>query len=189
MATITSKNICVSIDSVQNFHKLSIDDAEKVLYETVIPKCEEKGVKLSDYGNHAGSGSLCNIAEYSERKENKDLFSIKRVQQAFKELDSIITSAPDHDYLLNSYGLKHTIERVQSSYITNGDTIVALLLKGHSAVFGTFTISQKVRQIIENRKSFNDDRTFVVKLLHGYNQSFGESTYNVNAFFLVKVLK
>jgi hypothetical protein len=123
----------VSINAVPNFDQLSVVNATNVLYDQVIPACEAKGIKLSKYGNHAGSGSLSSVEVYNKEKSDHELFNVPRIQNAFSALDQIVVATSQ--YKSGSYGLKHTVEEKQGEYITNGDLIAAMIVKGHTARF------------------------------------------------------
>lgn len=127
----------VSFRKVDDFDALSEEVATKILYDELVPACEAKEVKLSSYGNHAGSGSIVSVEKYSQDKANQELFNVKRVQKAYSAIPLITANASQ--YKSGSYGLKHYFERhpYQSEYITNGDLIAAMLVYGHKARFGT----------------------------------------------------
>ncbi|KAG4072778.1 hypothetical protein HA402_005255 [Bradysia odoriphaga] len=129
MATITFR-------SVSDFNQLSLEEAINIIYEELIPACEEKGVLLSQYGNHAGGGTIVTLEEYERKRECRNLFDLKRIQKAFVEIDEIIR--PTSDYKISSYGFKHIVEKhgFEPKYISNGDVIVTMLLKGYAARFG-----------------------------------------------------
>ncbi len=123
----------VSVKPVASFDQLSLEQAANVLYNNVIPACEAKGVKLSSYGNHAAQGSINSVEKYNERKAAHTLFNVARVQTAFGALDEMIQGRSQ--YKSGSYGLKHRVEEHQKDYITNGDLIAAMLVKGFQARF------------------------------------------------------
>ncbi len=137
MTAIGSKGVTISVDQIYNFHELSKALANQVIEDKVILACENKGVKLSGYGNHTGRGSLLTVEKYDEEKREHKLFNVPRIQRAFASLDAIVV--PRSQYKTGSYGLKHTVEISQEEYISNGDLIVAMILKGYSARFGKQT--------------------------------------------------
>ncbi len=125
----------VKIGQVPNFDQLTEIQARDVLYDIVIPACERKGVMLSEYGNHSGEGSLVKVEKYTQDKAAYTLFNVSRVQRAFTELNAIIVNTSK--YTANSYGLKHKVEASgRKEYLTNGDLIAAMLVKGYQARFG-----------------------------------------------------
>lgn len=109
--------------------------ASRILYEEIIPACEAKGIKLSYYGNHASRETISSVEEYDRNKQDHRLFNVERIQRAFKCLDDVISKATVQS--VGSYGFKHVVERHQGEYITNGDCIVAMLVKGYIADFGS----------------------------------------------------
>ena len=135
MAAVSfTKGVTVSYPVVAGFDKLPTGEAEKILYNELVPACEKKGVKLSANGNNAAGTSICDVEKYTQEKAEHKLFNIERIQKAFASLDEIIQ--PASYYKAHSYSLKHTVERYQKEYLTNGDLIAAMLLKGHQARFG-----------------------------------------------------
>lgn len=125
----------ISINTVINFDRLPVKAASRILYEEIIPACEEKGIKLSSYGNHSSRDSLASVETYYRDKHNHRLFDVERVQRAFKCLDEVTSNATVES--VGSYGFKHVVERHQGEYITNGDCIAAMLVKGYIADFGS----------------------------------------------------
>lgn len=125
----------ISINKVLNFDRLPVEAASRILYEEIIPACEAKGIKLSSYGNHSSRESLASVERYNRDKEEHRLFNVERVQRAFKCLDEVISNATVQS--VGSYGFKHVVERHQNEYITNGDCIAAMLVKGYMADFGS----------------------------------------------------
>lgn len=123
----------VSMNPVPNFNTLSVVDATDIIYTQLIPACEEIGIKLSQYGNHGGRGSLVKVDSYDAQKETRTLFDVPRIQRIFGQLEHLL--APTAGFETNSYGLKHSVERIQKEYATNGDLIVAMLMKGYEARF------------------------------------------------------
>lgn len=141
-----SRGTIISFDTVDDFHQLPLDEATNILYDGLIPACETKGVMLSSYGNHAGQGSLSNIEKYNQEKAEHKLFDVERIQKAFSSLHLIVQGTTQ--YKSGSYGLKHAVENHFSQkdykYISNGDLIVAMLLKGYDARFGKRTEAMDV---------------------------------------------
>ena len=124
----------ITFGPVADFHTLATGEATNIIYGQLIPICEKKGIMLSRYGNHAGDGSISGIDRYVEQKAQKKLFDVPRIQKAFASLSDMMVVVSQ--YKTGSYGLKHIVERYQKEYITNGDLIVAMLMKGHMARFG-----------------------------------------------------
>lgn len=126
--------------AIDNFDKLSEEAASEILYEELVPACEAKGIKLSSYGNHAAPRSLQSVKIYNQLKSSRSLFDVKRVQEAYSSI-SVITQNT-YQYRTESYRLKHVFEDHPSqncSYLSNGDLIAAMLVKGHQANFGAET--------------------------------------------------
>ena len=142
MAVLGLSGVTVSVTSVDDFDQLSTKDANVIIDNHIIPACESKGVKLSSYGNHVGKGSLSGVEKYDEEKAAHQLFNVERIQKAFAALDAMVGQMSQ--YKTGSYGLKHTVENHQGEYISNGDLIVAMLLKGYDARFGKQTESMSV---------------------------------------------
>lgn len=143
MSVSVSHGVTISMNPIPNFDKISEAEAKNIVYNQIVPNCESRGVKLSKYGNHVGNGSLCSVEQYDEDKKGENLFNIKRIQQAFSDLDKIVK--PLSQYKVGSYGLKHTVEKFQKEgYICNGDLIVAMLVKGYGARFGKTNESLEV---------------------------------------------
>jgi hypothetical protein len=124
----------IQINKINNFHQLTTQQAQGIIYGQIVPACESKGICLSSYGNHSGQGTLANIAQYNEKKNQQTLFNVDRIKTAYLQLGSLVQ--PTTQYTTHSYGLKHAVEKAQNNYITNGDLIVAMLLHGHKARFG-----------------------------------------------------
>jgi len=124
----------ITFGAVENFHALPLAEATAIIYDQLIPICEKQKVKLSEYGNHNAWGSLVSVQKYEEKKAQKKLFDVPRIQSAFASIHEMI--AVTSQYKTGSYGLKHVVERLQGEYITNGDLIVAMLMRGHTARFG-----------------------------------------------------
>lgn len=124
----------VSIGLIQNFDQFSLETATHIIYKEIIPRCEANSIKLSCYGNHASKETICSVEKYDEEKKENRLFNIERIQKAFKCLDEVISKAALPS--VGSYYFKHVVEKHQKDYITNGDCIVAMLLKGYKADFG-----------------------------------------------------
>jgi len=125
--------------AVDKFDGLSSKNAASVLYDSLIPFCEKKGVYLSSYGNHNAPRSLFTVKEYLNRKSRNNLFNIKGVQCAFHFIGTLFQPSSHYH---TSYKLKGRLEvhptytkDRDSRYITNGDVTAALLLKGLRAQY------------------------------------------------------
>ncbi len=141
-AAVSSAPQCgatVLIEAVPDFDKLRLEEATSIVYEKVVPACEENKVLLSFYGNHNSVGSISDIEEYNEMKADKKLFkseAIQRIQKMFPFIAQHCQERSSYNEDNNSYGLKHILEK-HIGYCTNGELIVAMLLHGYSARFGT----------------------------------------------------
>jgi len=142
MSALALRGVTITLAQVSNFHELSHQEAKSILYNSVIPTCESKGVFLSSYGNHVGQGSLTTVEKYNAEKAEHKLFDVERVQSAFAGMLGIIERAST--YKVGSYGLKHVVEKHQGEYLTNGDLIAAMLLHGFEARFGKRTEQMNV---------------------------------------------
>lgn len=128
----------VAIGLIQNFDKFSHQTATRIVYDEIIPICEKKGIKLSSYGNHASTETLSSVEVYDREKKGGRLFNIERIQKAFRCLDDVISTIAIQS--VGSYHFKHVVERHQKEYITNGDCIIAMLVKGYPADFGSSSL-------------------------------------------------
>lgn len=117
----------VSIHTVLNLDLLSLEDASRILYEQLIPTCEANGIKLSSYGNHASLDTLYCMEIYNQKKQDRTLFNIERIQRSVACLRNISNETFE---AIKSCVLKLIIKSHQNEDITNGDCIAAMLLKG-----------------------------------------------------------
>lgn len=165
----------VRMEPVHNFGELSKAAAEKVLYETLIPACEAQRVKLTANGNENHEVTLedeerviaGDTEEYDRLKTEHQLFNVERIQRAVSFLDTYAIAV--RKWTSGSYGLKHVVERAQkpsleNSYISNGDSIAAMLLAGHPARFKKRTGVMELNctfkaQVIDPSKDTNEPRT------------------------------
>lgn len=118
---------------VDGFATMPAEEASAIIYDELLPVCEEKNVKLSEYGNHNAPGSVVPVREYESGKAAKKLFNIERIRRVIVELNRFIKEKST--YSDSSYSLKHKIEDKQGEYLTNGDLIVAMLVSGYAARF------------------------------------------------------
>lgn len=125
--------MAISISPIYNFDQIPLETATRVLYDNIVPKCEENNVKLSYYGNHTGIGISVPIGVYNEDKQAHRLFNVGKVQEAFKCLDEVISSVSTES--ISSYNLKQLIKKQLNKDINNGDCIAAMLMKGYIADF------------------------------------------------------
>ena len=123
--------------AVYTFDKLSSKTASTILYDFLIPLCEKKGIYLSSYGNHNSPRSLLSVGKYHKSRDN--LFHTKNVQRIFRYAEDVFIPSTHYH---NSYKLKRGLEvhpvytkGKNKRYVTNGDTIAALLLKGFRAQY------------------------------------------------------
>lgn len=153
---VRSKGSTVSFREVPDFAQLSLEEATRIVYDELIPACENKEVMLSGYGNHNATDSLCNLENYNTKKIRNSLFNVERIQKAFVSIPNIVQS--HSQYRIGSYGLKHVVERDPShnEYIPNGELIAAMLLKGYKARFGkrneTIGVNCEFQVKIKNRE-------------------------------------
>jgi len=144
----------ITLAACPGFHELSESNATRYLYDQVVPQLAKRKIYLSKYGNHNSFGTLSFVVNYAQLKETEQLFDIERIQKAFSIIDQFIVTKKRYER--NSYGLKHQIEKDlpgDIKYITNGDFIVAMLLKGYKARFGKSKKSLNVN--CEFKANFN----------------------------------
>jgi hypothetical protein len=118
---------------IRNMEGATKEEFEEALYDQVVLACDEKGVRLSREGNESARGLLHQDA-YLQKRADRELFDVARVQQAFAGIPGMMRSYKT--YRRGSYGLKHSVERLQRNYISNGDLIAAMLMRGYAARFG-----------------------------------------------------
>lgn len=153
--TVIPHGVTVAINRVDNFHMFPPQQAYDIIYNYLVPACEKKGVMLSYYGNHQGKDSLMSVEIYTQKKENHELFDVKRIQRVFSILDLVITKM--NTYRSGSYILKYQVEHLpgQIAGTLNGDFIAAMLLNGHPARFGEkneeMTLNCEFKAIVNNR--------------------------------------
>lgn len=124
----------ISINTVLDFDVLPIEMASRILYDHLVPTCEKQGVKLSFDGNYAAPERKHLLEVYEKNKKKEKLFDIERIQRAYSCLGDISTRTYE---AVESCVLKRIIETYQGEYISNGDCIAAMLLKGYIAHFET----------------------------------------------------
>ena len=129
------KGTTVSISPVPKFNELPIDIATQIIYDRVVTVCEEKRVKLSWEGNHSPLGRK-EIAVYYRKKQQRILFNVEMVQIAFEVLDDLIIRSRNYNKTKNSTDISQDVTQYCKEFISNGDLIVAMLLKGYWARFG-----------------------------------------------------
>ena len=133
MATVTLTGV-----DADGFGDLSASEAERILYERVVPACEAKRVHLTDSGNVTAPNATCNVTqvEYETRKKGRRLLDVEAVQMAFDTLPDLIEKAKT--YKISSYGLHRQVAAANDgAFVSSGATIAAMLLLGHAARFGT----------------------------------------------------
>ena len=111
-------------------------EAIATLYDVVAPACEAVGIHLSYDGNI--TSPQCRfftdaVTTYNDLKQQRKLVNVRSVQLVFAVLPDVVK--PVSRCHLDSYGLKHEVEKGRE-YITNGDTIAAMLLLRYTARFG-----------------------------------------------------
>lgn len=131
------KEVIVSIRAFPKFDELPIDMASQIIYSQVVPACEEKKVRLSNRGNQTSLLTEGAVEIYNQKTHTDTLFNVERIQAAFAILDDLFLPTVDFNTDSDSSDFRKDVERLQRESITNGDLIVALMLKGYSARFGT----------------------------------------------------
>lgn len=120
----------VQFRRIDGFDRLPAEQAQNIIYGELLSACENAGILLYSYGNLAYEDAPEPDQKYRPLKENRDLFNIVRVQQAYQAI--VVVEA--NNSMLGFCGLKEKVEG-QIGGITIGDLIVALLIRGHSANF------------------------------------------------------
>lgn len=136
--------------AVEDFDKMSDEEATKYVYESLVPRMEERKVLLSDHGNHTGTSKAVTREEYFRLKTEKKLFDIARVKTAFPHVKTEYEKVEKDGR--NSYGLKHTVERKQGEYIANGDSMLAFILAGYEVRFFLFENLQQNGEVMVQEK-------------------------------------
>ena len=149
--SLAIKGVTVAFREVAKFDQLTDDEAKHLIYDELIPVCERAGVKLSDYGNHLGIESLLSVEDYEVRKGEQQLFNVKRIKKAFQDLivlledqtepkdlsfSAVVIEKTDY-FETSSQKLKTTLVSYFNPEIKKGDLVVAMLLKGFRAQFGS----------------------------------------------------
>lgn len=93
-------------------------------------------VVMTEYGNCNGRGSLVepDWSLKSDPKKNAKVFDMARIEKALVEIPNKFMKRKTFNRSKTSYGLKHELER-ETSYITNGDFILSMLMSGFRARF------------------------------------------------------
>lgn len=117
------------IRPIPNFDQLPVEKAYNILYDEIAPICKENGIKLSIYC----SQSLSSVKKYSKEKQRNRLCNVEKVQKIFKLLDEGVVNWVGQS--IGLYGLRNILQRDKGEFITNGECIAAMLLKGYIADF------------------------------------------------------
>lgn len=126
-----------------NCDHMTQDILQRIIYEELVPACEDTGVLLSYAGNHRGQDSLISEAIYRRDKMEKRLFDIASIQMILSQLDTIVT---DHtEYEVDCYKLEQIVGDQVGKKVSTGDVIAAMLMKGFSASFGKINESMTMR--------------------------------------------
>lgn len=151
----------ITFRKVQGFDSLSLEEARRLIYDEVLPVCEEKGVMLSASGNLR--------SEYESQKEAGTLFEIERVQKAYRAIPKFTLPASKNSKVHShgSYGFKHIVEAYQKAedpdqnpYLANGEGILAMLLLGYPAYFGSspeVNCLFKIKVFYDENRGLNED--------------------------------
>lgn len=115
----------VQFRTVPNFHQLPVEQAHRILYEELLPACEEQGIKLAPEGHVPGGN------RYEETKNTQTTFDIARVQRAFTAVDFIYQPAEEYSHICKPLFERHP----QGGYVGGGEMIAAMILKGYTAKF------------------------------------------------------
>jgi len=133
----------MSTGAYVQFNGFQSQNLQEIISQEILPTLEKRGILLSDYGNHASQRSLRDPIEYWKKKKVGQLgFNESCIQACAARINDLMT--PAGRYMLDtSYGIKAVFERylaqVQGKsgyqYISNGDMIMALLIKGYRLRF------------------------------------------------------
>lgn len=110
---------------IPNFHQLPSEEASRILYQELLPACEAEGVKLAPEG-HVPDGS-----RYEQTKKTQTTFDIACVQRAFSAADFIYQPAKKYRSIHKILFEMHP----QGGYVSGGEMIAAMILKGYTAKF------------------------------------------------------
>ncbi|MGL4348708.1 MAG: hypothetical protein ACRCSV_04555 [Chlamydiales bacterium] len=102
---------------------------------------------MSSYGNLASRETLIPVERYDTDKQEHRLFNVGRIQRAFTCLHHFSNETLE---AVGSYVLKLILEKHQDEYISNGDCIAAMLMKGYIADSGSQSQSMNCRFTIES---------------------------------------
>ena len=138
-ATQGPKGATVKIPPYPNFDQLPIDVATQVIYTQVVPSCEAKKVRLSSEGNHTSPLCKEGVEVYDQKKQKYSLFNVERIQSVFAILEDLFQPTIEFNLSSDSSDFRKSIEKKLEEFISNGEVIVAMLLKGHTARFGKET--------------------------------------------------
>lgn len=95
-------------------------------------------ILLTPYGNHNGRGALCpSPVAKNDYDRNAGLFDLKRINEAVQEIPECFAMQNNFNRQMSSYNMKHILER-KTSYIANGDFIMAMMLCGYKHKFPKF---------------------------------------------------
>ena len=126
----------VTMRSVPNFDKLSIGVATDLIYQELLPACEAKGVRLIPEGH-----DVYNSGNYEQLKQDQTIFDVARVQRAFAAVDFIYQPASRYQSIQKPLFECHP----QGGYVSGGELMAAMILKGYTARFAKIGEPLKLR--------------------------------------------
>jgi hypothetical protein len=129
----------------ETFHELLIDEATEAIYTNILPVLEGQGIFLSHFGNHncVPQDEEQTMRNYYKMKADKKLFDVPKVQAVFQYVDTHYDQSGSGGGA-GTYALKHEVEAILGSYVTNGDAALGFILAGF-----------KVRFIFDKQLSLN----------------------------------
>lgn len=125
----------VQFRRIEGFDQLPAEHAQNIIYEQLLPACENAGILLYSYGNLAYEEAPEPSQKYRPLKENRELFNIARVQKAYQAIVAFEANNSMPGFCTLKEKVKDQIEGISIEGITTGDLVVALLLRGHIANF------------------------------------------------------
>jgi hypothetical protein len=122
---------------VQDFDRLPFNEANRIVYDELLPYCQSKGVQLCQYGNLNSHLAYRDFQDpshaYYTGFSHQTLLNIGRIQRAYRFLPDFVT--PTSKYQINSDRLARMVEVIQEEHLSNGDLIAAMLMRGYAARF------------------------------------------------------
>lgn len=116
----------ISFNKVLNFQNLSNKEAEKILYEELLPECEKKGVYLMPEGNRPDRKE-----EYEKLKNKREIFHIDGIQHGLNAVDFLYRPSSENNHVDKIAFEDHP----KGGYLSGGELMAAMMLRGYPAKF------------------------------------------------------